>query len=123
MRILVVDDELEMAEMIGDALTERGYSAIVLRSGAEAVRCLEQGLFDALVTDLRMPGINGIELLRASRALDPSMPVIIMTAYGAIDTALDAANEGAFRYLMKPFRLARLVELLETAWSARDTET
>jgi DNA-binding NtrC family response regulator len=115
LRILVVDDELEMAAVIADELGDRGYSAVALRSGRDAIERLRHEPFDALVTDLRMPGVDGLRLLRVSRELDPSRPVIVMTGHGAIDTALEAADQGAFHYLTKPFSLAHLVELIETA--------
>jgi DNA-binding NtrC family response regulator len=115
LRILVVDDEFEMATMIVDELRDQGYMAVALRSGCEAVERLTREPFDALITDLRMPGVDGLRLLRASRTLDPSRPVILMTGHGGIDTALEAAGQGAFHYINKPFNLAHLVELLETA--------
>jgi DNA-binding NtrC family response regulator len=120
LRVLVVDDELEMAAVIADELDERGYSAVALRSGREALERLKHEHFDALVTDLRMPGVDGIGLLRASRALDPTRPVIVMTGHGAIDTALEAATQGAFHYLTKPFSPSHLVDLLETALREQD---
>lgn len=122
LRILVVDDELEMAAVIAEELGDRGYSAVALRSGAVALERLRREPFDALVTDLRMPGVDGLELLRASRLLDPSRPVIVMTGHGAIDTALEAANQGAFHYLTKPFSLAHLVELIEMALHLHEGE-
>jgi two-component system, NtrC family, response regulator HydG len=114
-RILVVDDELEMASLIAEELGDRGYAVVALRSGTEALERLKHEHFDALVTDLRMPGVDGIGLLRVSRALDPTRPVIVMTGHGAIDSALAASEEGVFHYLTKPFRLAHLVELVEAA--------
>jgi len=88
---------------------------VALRLAREAVELLTDGTFDALITDLRMPHIDGLTLLRASRALDPSRPVIVMTGHMAIATALEAVNEGAFHYVIKPFNLSHLVELLEEA--------
>ncbi len=117
-RILVVDDELEMAAMIADELGDHGYTAVALRLGTEALQRLQDESFDALVTDLRMPGIDGLALLRASRALDPSRPVIVMTGHMAIDTALEAVNQGAFHYIIKPFSLSHLVELVEDSLQA-----
>ena len=114
-RILVVDDGHEMAEMIADDLSDRGYAAVALTSGREALRCLREERVDALVTDLRMPEVDGLQLLRVSRALDPSRPVIMMTAHGTLDTAVEANGEGAFHYLLKPFRLDALVRVLERA--------
>jgi DNA-binding NtrC family response regulator len=115
LRILVVDDDIEMAAVIVDELCERGYSAVALRSGREAIERLRHESFDALVTDLRMPDVDGLRLLRTSRELDPSRPVIVMTGHGAIDTALEAACQGAYHYLTKPFSLGHLVELIEAA--------
>jgi DNA-binding NtrC family response regulator len=114
-RILVVDDEIEMAAMIVEELGERGYAAVALPSGREAVARLKNEHFDALVTDLRMPGVDGLGLLRVSRALDPSRPVIVMTGHSAMDTALEAAAHGAFHYIAKPFSLAQLVQVVERA--------
>ncbi|MDR3682936.1 MAG: sigma-54 dependent transcriptional regulator [Geothrix sp.] len=101
--ILVVDDHIEMAEMLAEALSEAGWRAEALDSGARALERLEAGGVDALVTDLRMDGVGGMELLAASRRLDPRRPVIVMTAYGAIDTAVDSIRQGAYHYLTKPF--------------------
>ncbi len=115
LRVLVVDDELEMAAMVADELADRGYTAVALRFAREALERMKQEAFDALITDLRMPDIDGLTLLRASRALDPSRPVIVMTGHMAIDTALEAVNQGAFHYVIKPFSLAHLAELLESA--------
>jgi DNA-binding NtrC family response regulator len=114
-RILVVDDEFEMAVMIADELGDRGYRALALRSGREALGRLRHEPYDALITDLRMPDVDGLHLLRESRDLDPSRPVIVMTGHGAIDTAMEANRQGAYHYLTKPFSLSTLVHLLDAA--------
>jgi DNA-binding NtrC family response regulator len=114
-RVLVVDDWVEMAEMLADDLCDRGYAATAVSSGTEALRILQTKSVDALVTDLRMPEVDGLSLLRASIELDPSRPVIVMTAYSAFDTAMEASGGGAFQYLMKPFRLDALARVLEQA--------
>ena len=113
--VLVVDDSVEMADMIADDLRARGYGATAASSGREALLILQTERVDALVTDLRMPEMDGLDLLRASKGLDPSRPVIVMTAYSTIDTAMEATGSGAFQYLMKPFRLDALARLLEQA--------
>jgi DNA-binding NtrC family response regulator len=112
-RVLVVDDRPEMAEMIADDLCDRGYGCVAVTSGEEALRILRTERIDVLVTDLRMPGIDGFDLVRASVELDPSRAVILMTAYGTLDTALEATRRGVFQYLTKPFRLDTLVRVLE----------
>jgi DNA-binding NtrC family response regulator len=117
-RILVVDDQPDMAEMLADDLSNRGYEAVATTSGRVALRKLKCERFDALVTDLRMPEIDGLALLRASHRLDPSRPVIVMTAHGTLDTAVEASGRGAYHYLTKPFRLEELVRLIELALRA-----
>ena len=114
-RVLVVDDRLEMAEMLADGLADHGYDPVPIASSRDALARLEAERVDALVTDLRMPEIDGIELLASSRRLDPQRPVIVMTAYGAIDTAIESIRQGAYHYLTKPFRLEELVIFLGRA--------
>jgi DNA-binding NtrC family response regulator len=118
-RVLVVDDRVEMAEMIADDLSSRGYDGMAVTSGQEALRLLRTERIDVLVTDLRMPEMDGLDLLRASVQLDPSRPVIMMTAYSGLDSAMDATGSGAFQYLLKPFRLDTLVRVLEQALQRR----
>lgn len=114
-RVLIVDDRLEMAEMLADGLADHGYDPVATASSRDALARLEAERVDALVTDLRMPEIDGLELLAASRRLDARRPVIVMTAYGAIDTAIESIRLGAYHYLTKPFRLEELVIFLGRA--------
>lgn len=118
--VLVVDDHLEMAEMLTDSLREAGFRAEALDSGVEALRRLEAGGVDALVTDLRMDRMGGLELLAASRRLDPGRPVIVMTAYGAVDTAVASIRQGAYHYLTKPFQPEELEIFLRRALIERE---
>jgi two-component system response regulator HydG len=114
-RVLIVDDHLELAETLADGLTDRGYDASPCAHGVEAAKRLETEPFDALVTDLRMPEVDGMGLLARSRAAAPERPVIVMTAYGAVETAVEAIRQGAYHYLTKPFRLDELVVFLGRA--------
>jgi two-component system response regulator HydG len=114
-RVLVVDDQLEMAATLAEGLGDRGYDGVACGSSPEAVRRLEAEPFDAVVTDLRMPQVDGMELLAASRRLAPERPVIVMTGYGAIETAVDAIRQGAYHYLTKPFALEELALFLGRA--------
>jgi two-component system, NtrC family, response regulator HydG len=107
-RVLVVDDERAMAEMVADGLADRGYDATPLASSDEALRCLREGGLDALVTDLRMPHVDGLALLAEARRTSPDLPVIVMTAYGAVDSAIESIRRGASHYLTKPFKLEEL---------------
>jgi DNA-binding NtrC family response regulator len=118
-RVLVVDDQAEMAEMIADDLAEHGYDAVAISSARQALRQLFTERVDALITDVGMPGVSGIALLRASTKLDPSRPVIVMTAYSTLETAMEATGDGAYHYLAKPFQLDLLRRLLRQALELR----
>ncbi len=114
-RVLVVDDHLEMAEMLAESLADAGFEAEALASGSAALERLEAGGIDALVTDLRMDRVSGLDLLAASKRASPQRPVIVMTAYGAIDTAVESIRQGAYHYLTKPFQPEELVIFLRRA--------
>jgi two-component system response regulator HydG len=110
--VLVVDDRLEMAETLADGLRDQGYEVTAVASSQTALEKLENDRFDALITDLRMPHVDGLALLQASRRLAPNRPVIVMTAFGAIDSAVESIRLGAAHYLTKPFKLEELTVFL-----------
>jgi two-component system, NtrC family, response regulator HydG len=114
-RVLVVDDQLAMAEMLADGLSERGYDAVPEASSREAARRLASEPFDALVTDLRMAGVDGLELLEVSKRAAPARPVLVMTAYSAVDSAVESIRRGAYHYLTKPFKVDELALFLGRA--------
>jgi two-component system response regulator AtoC len=102
-KILVVDDEVQVREMLRRNLTEMGgFPVDVASNGVEALEKMEKDIFDLVLTDLRMPEMDGIELLKAIKATRPESLVIIMTAYGSIETAVEAIKKGADDYLTKP---------------------
>jgi DNA-binding NtrC family response regulator len=111
-RVLVVDDRPEITELIAEDLSDRGYDSLAETSARAAMRILHNERIDVLVTDVRMPEMDGLELLRRSRELDPTRPVILMTAFEALDAAIEASELGACHYLRKPFRLDVLARLL-----------
>ncbi|HSN97441.1 MAG TPA: sigma-54 dependent transcriptional regulator [Candidatus Nanopelagicales bacterium] len=113
--VVIVDDKIEMAEMLADGLCDHGFSAVAASSGRQALARVEADPVDALVTDLRMPGMDGIELLTAARRASPDLPVIVMTAYGAVETAVEAIRRGAYHYLTKPFKTDELLVYLGRA--------
>lgn len=121
-RVLIVDDHLEMAEMVAGGLSTRGFNAFAVASGKAAQAHLEQGDVDALVTDLRMDGLDGMRLLALSKQLDPTRPVIVMTAYGAVDTAVESIRQGAYHYLTKPFKLEELEIFLRRSMDQRSLQ-
>jgi two-component system response regulator HydG len=114
-RILVVDDDKEMAETVAEFLDERGFRTDIAVGGRAALRALERKTFDAVITDLRMDQVDGLDVLAAAQADNPSLPVIIMTAYGTIDGAIEAVRRGASRYLTKPFKLEEVALSIEKA--------
>jgi two-component system response regulator HydG len=113
--VLVVDDKREMAEMLADGLAAHGYESIAAASSKDALRAVTHDPIDLLVTDLRMPEVDGLALLEASRKAAPDRPVIVMTAYGAVDTAVESIRRGAYHYLSKPFKLEELLVFVERA--------
>ncbi|HUJ62152.1 MAG TPA: sigma-54 dependent transcriptional regulator [Kofleriaceae bacterium] len=118
-RVLVVDDKLALAETLADGLCDRGYAATAVATGEAALSAVRAGRVDVLVTDLRMPDLDGLALLDATLAAAPELPVIVMTAYGAIDSAVDAIRKGAYHYLTKPFKVEELLVFVERAIAER----
>jgi two-component system, NtrC family, response regulator HydG len=114
-RVLVVDDNFEMAKMLADSLTDRGYAGVAEASGVQAIARLADEEFDAVITDLRLPDSDGLEVLTASKKMKPERPVFIMTAYGAVDTAVEAIRQGASHYFTKPFRRDEVLIFLRRA--------
>ena len=115
--VLVIDDEPSMAEMVADGLCVRGYDAVPASSSKEAARLIESGerSFDAVVTDLRMPGVDGLEMLSIAKRADAARPVIVMTAFSAVDSAIESIRRGAYHYLTKPFKVDELALFLGRA--------
>ena len=113
-RVLVVDDDRDMCSVVVDGLGDRGYEAIAASSSAEAIAKLGEP-FDAVITDLRMPGLDGLALVAESRKIAPERPVIVMTAFSAVDTAVESIRRGAYHYLTKPFKLDELELFLARA--------
>jgi two-component system, NtrC family, response regulator HydG len=111
-RVFVVDDDRMLAETLSEGLLERGYDSVAISSSKEAARRLAIEDVDALVTDLRMPGVDGLGLLELSRRATPERPVIVMTAYSALDTAIESIRQGAYHYLTKPFKVEELALFL-----------
>jgi DNA-binding NtrC family response regulator len=100
-RILVVDDEKSMCQFLSIMLRKEGYQITAVDSGKKAVDAIKDQRFDVVLTDIRMSGMDGIEVLKEIKQLDPTIPVVIMTAYASQKTAIEAVNQGAFHYLIK----------------------
>jgi two-component system response regulator HydG len=114
-RILVVDDEESHRIMLGAVLQEEGYEVVEAADGAEAVRAVERNPFDLVLLDVRMAAMDGIEALTEIRKISPFVPVLMMTAFASVKTAVDALKAGAFEYLTKPLDIEELKILIEKA--------
>lgn len=106
--ILVCDDEKNLRELLCMALEGSGHRTLAAANGAEALKILEQMHWDLLITDLRLPDVSGLELLRRAKALAPERPALLITAFASASTAVVAMKEGAFDYLEKPFAMEDL---------------
>jgi two-component system response regulator HydG len=112
--VLIVDDDLALGETLADELSSDGFVTQHVASGRDAARRIEED-FDAIVTDLRMPGIDGLDVLARSQKVAPERPVIVMTAFSAVDTAIESIRRGAYHYLTKPFQVDELALFLHRA--------
>jgi len=101
-KILVVDDEVNMLALFKKVLGKEGYQVEAVSSGEGALKQLEKQWFDLVISDLKMPGLDGLELLKKVKEANPTLPFIVLTAYGTVDSAVAAMKEGAYDYLTKP---------------------
>ena len=113
--ILVVEDKESMAEMLKETLEAEGYKVISAMDGTEGINYLKEGKIDLVLTDLKVPKKNGIAILKTSKEENPLVPVIIMTAFGSVETAVAAMKEGAFDFITKPFDTDHLLMLIRRA--------
>src|SRR5260221_11633612 len=118
-RLLIVDDEAAQMQALCDTLQDHGYRVVGHTNGNDALVALRQKPFDLLLADLMMPGMNGIELLRAAMAIDPKLVGIIMTGEGTIGTAVEAMQSGALDYILKPFKLSAILPVLGRGLTVR----
>jgi two-component system response regulator HydG len=119
MRALVVDDVVDVAQTVANELDAAGFETEVVASGGAALDRFAAEPADVVVTDLRMQNVDGLDVLRAIKRVDPSVPVLVMTAFGDVDSAVEAMQSGAFHYLTKPFAMEDLLALVERACRER----
>ncbi len=118
-QILVVDDEPNLRRVLGAQLMRDGYEVHSVGDGEEALKILREQYIDVVITDLRMPKLDGMELLRQALALEPEMPVVIITAHGTVDNAVEALKTGAFDYITKPFDQNEVRNVIQKALRTR----
>lgn len=119
MRLLIVDDEPQLLELLCDFFRPTGCDLRQAASGTEAIEMIERERFDVILTDLKMPGPDGLEVLRTVRKIQSDAEVVLMTGYATVDNAIEAMRAGAFHYLMKPFKGQEVVNLVEKAFAHR----
>lgn len=112
-RILVIDDEESLRHAIGKSLVRAGFDAIEAATGRAGVDRFAEGAVDAVLTDMRLPDIDGLDLVAIFTQMAPEIPVIVMTGYGSMDAALEAMRRGARDFVQKPFRVEDVIRLLE----------
>jgi len=113
--ILVIEDKESMAEMLRETLETEGYRVISARDGMEGINYLKEGKIDLVLTDLKLPQKSGLDILKASKEENNLIPVVIMTAFGSVETAVAAMKEGAFDFITKPFDTDHLLMLIRRA--------
>jgi len=121
-RVLVVDDEPDMVENCARILKKAGYECLTETDPRRALALVESERPDLLLTDLKMPGMDGMELLRRARETDPALPVILITAFATIESAVAAIKDGAFDYLPKNFSVDQLRIAVERALRQRELQ-
>jgi len=121
-KILVIDDEAVIREGIRQTMCLEGYEVEVAPNGKIGLEKLQKSSFQVVVSDLKMPGMHGIEVLKAIRVLQPDVPVIIITGYATVDSAVEAMKNGAFDYLTKPFLPEQIAEKINSAARQRELE-
>lgn len=104
-RILVIDDDTYIRDMLEEFLKGKGYDVETISNGHDAIEIIKTKAFDVIMVDLKMPGMSGIEILSMAKRLEPDAMVIIMTGYASLDTAIQAIRQGAYDYITKPFQL------------------
>jgi DNA-binding NtrC family response regulator len=128
-KVVVVDDELEMRSLLEDYLGNEGFEVVSFGTATEALAVLspdgklamtrEEGDIDLLISDIKMPQMDGLEFCQRLRTLRPEIPVILITAFGSIETAIEAMNRGAYHYVVKPFKLTEMGVNVERAFEHR----
>jgi len=117
--IMVLDDQELMRDSLREVLSRAGYRVRAFAAGAEALKALAGGGYDLLITDMKMPGMDGLEVLAEARRVSPALAVVVITAYGTVETAVEAMRRGAFDYIQKPFKPEEIELLVARALEHR----
>lgn len=115
-KLLIVDDEPDMLKLLSMIIREKTpYETVTTNNPLEALELAKQGGFDLIIADLKMPGLDGMELLEAVKRIDEDIPVIIITAYGTIESAMEVMQKGGFDFITKPFKKEQILYTIDKA--------
>jgi DNA-binding NtrC family response regulator len=115
-KILIVDDEPDMLKLLSMIIREKSpYEVTTTNNPVEAIELAKKGGFDLVISDLKMPGLDGIEIIEAVKRLDEDTPVVIITAYGTVESASEARLKGGFDFITKPFRKEQILFTIDKA--------
>ena len=114
-KILIVDDEARILLLLQSLLKANGYDVVTAKDGNSALDAVKSDTFDLVITDLRMSPMDGLELFKEIKKLQPDLPVILLTAYASVETAIEALKNGAFDYLSKPFKVDEMLDIVKRA--------
>jgi len=114
-QILVVDDELLIRDLLYDFFTSQGYKVHMAGDGKEAFKIINEVSFQVALVDLKMPEVDGIQVVSELKRKKPEVPIIIMTAFPSMDSAIESIRKGVFNYIVKPFKMTELAETVKSA--------
>ena len=120
---LIVDDEVVFCENMAKLLNKRGYQVDAVNGGKEAIRVLQKDLYDVVVLDLKMPGMNGIDTLQKINELGVTSQTIMLTGHGCVDSAMEAIKLGAYDYIPKPCEVEELCAMIENSQQNKGRNT
>ena len=116
-KILIVDDEPDMLKLLSMILREKtSYEITTTNNPMEAIELVKQGGFDLVISDLKMPGLDGMEIIDAVKKIDEDIPVIIITAFASVESASEAIQKGSFDFITKPFRKEQILFTIDKAF-------
>lgn len=118
-RVLVVEDEGSMREVLSMLLAGEGYSVVAAENGASGIELIEKDIFDLIITDIKMPGASGFDVLKKAQDVTPETPVIMITAFGTVESAIEAMKLGAYDYINKPFKIDEIRIIVGNALDRR----
>src|SRR5258707_14245371 len=114
-RVLLIEDDVGAAAALRRVLADEGYDMVCEARGDTGLAHAEAEVFDLVITDLKLPGLNGLDLVQRLHTAKPRLPIILMTAHGTTETAIEATKLGAYDYLLKPFEMEELLDLVARA--------